>query len=348
MAQADRIASKQIDYWDFYNRQVNCLGVATQKRLSKKTIAVVGMGGLGSHLLQSLAMIGLKKIHLIDGDIVALHNLHRQPLYTLDDIDKPKAYCAKEFWEARNPFTQFVAHNMFLDQDNIDVLDGIDLMIDGTDSNDCTMLLNAHCVENQIPLIAGNVEQQGGFAGVFAGHYKEEGCYACLFPEFPDHVRTCAEAGVDPRAVALIAQIQSDLAIETLLNPLQTAGKIIRFGSAGERFNQFKSPLNATCFVCSGVTKTIKEVEMNQDNDIKIVDDIPEGFQFIDVRTIEEFEDSPREALNIPLDQLANNPDAVPDGDMVICCASGKRSLMAAQFLKEIGRKETIYVLNQS
>ena len=72
-------------YQEFYSRQIGCLGIADQKKLHQKTVSVVGVGGLGCHLLMTLSLYGFKEIRLIDGDQIAYHNLHRQPLFQTKD-----------------------------------------------------------------------------------------------------------------------------------------------------------------------------------------------------------------------------------------------------------------------
>ena len=157
---------------EFYKRQISCLGPALQERLRHKTIAVVGLGGLGSHSLMTLAPYGVGIIKLVDGDKVAQHNLHRQPIYRVDDEGKKKSDCAALFFSERNQYTEFEPYGEYLSQDNIEAaIGGCDLIVDGTDSIECTRLLNQYSVENGVPLIAASVESRNGYVGVFNGGY---------------------------------------------------------------------------------------------------------------------------------------------------------------------------------
>ena len=78
------------------------IGIEGQKKLMNATVAIVGMGGLGCPAAQSLMSAGVGKLKLIDGDIVELSNLHRQPLYGIDDINRLKVEVAKDRLEQLN------------------------------------------------------------------------------------------------------------------------------------------------------------------------------------------------------------------------------------------------------
>ncbi len=72
------------------------IGIEGQKNLLNAKVAIVGVGGLGCPAAQSLLTAGVGHLQLIDGDVVSLSNLHRQPLYSPDDVDKKKVEVAKE------------------------------------------------------------------------------------------------------------------------------------------------------------------------------------------------------------------------------------------------------------
>lgn len=328
---------------EYYKRQISCLGPAALSTLQQKTIALIGCGGLGSHILMTLGNYGIGEIRLIDGDTVTLHNLHRQPLYTMDQEGKKKAVCAKEYFEVRNPHTRFRAFDDYIADHNADsFLKGCDLIIDGTDSHACTNILNNYSIEKATLLIAASVERTKGYVGIFNGAFEGQPCHNCLFPEFPDTVPTCAELGVDPRAVSLTAAIQADLAIACLLGE-ERVGTVINVDAQNLRVTKTRLQKGTSCPYCS---KRRNKPEMKPDDKVEIVQD-KGPLKLVDVRSIEEFSANPREAINIPMDAIMADIAILPSEDIILCCASGIRSTYIAQFLLANNWPYKIKVLDQ-
>ncbi len=73
---------------EYFNRQIQLWGEATQKGLQNKKIAIIGSGGLGSTLAMALGTSGIGEIHMVDFDTVSGHNIHRQIAFTLEDEGK--------------------------------------------------------------------------------------------------------------------------------------------------------------------------------------------------------------------------------------------------------------------
>lgn len=330
-------------YNQFFSRQINCLGAAAQERLKSKTIAIIGLGGLGSHILMTLAVYGIGKIKLVDGDIVSLHNLHRQPLYRTDDEGIKKADCALKFCASRNPYTNFIAHADFISQDNVGtLLKECDLIIDGADSHECSILLNQFSCNSGTPLLAASVEGRNGYVGLFNGAYKKFACHACLFPELPENAPTCSEIGVDPLAVSLTATIQSNLAVQNLLEDSKDGTYIFQINAQTPRLSKLKLEKNKDCAVCSKRTRELKKEKII----FKVINNA-EIKNLIDVREESEFLSAPREATNIPMSKIIDNAHLIPNKDIVLCCASGIRSRQIAEFLIQSGFTHEISLLKQ-
>ncbi len=89
-----------------YNRQTMLpeIGDEGQEKLKKAKVLVIGAGGLGCPILQYIATAGVGTIGIIDFDKIEIHNLHRQILYTEDQVGSSKALMAKKKkLEALNP-----------------------------------------------------------------------------------------------------------------------------------------------------------------------------------------------------------------------------------------------------
>ncbi|MCK5151070.1 MAG: ThiF family adenylyltransferase, partial [Candidatus Thorarchaeota archaeon] len=113
------------------------------KRVLQSTVAMVGAGGIGSPTLRLLTSLGFGSIRIIDGDKVELHNLQRQNIYYTEDIGKPKASTATHHLSLVNPDITFVPVERQIDIENaIEILDGVDVIIDGVDSFSTRHALN--------------------------------------------------------------------------------------------------------------------------------------------------------------------------------------------------------------
>src|SRR4051812_48327900 len=117
-----------------YSRQIILpeMGLSGQEKLKAAKVLVIGAGGLGCPVLQYLTAAGVGTIGIIDDDVVTITNLHRQILYSADDIGKGKAQTAKEKLSAQNPFVNFNVFPIRLDVSNAaEIVKNYDVIIDG-------------------------------------------------------------------------------------------------------------------------------------------------------------------------------------------------------------------------
>ena len=186
-----------------YQRQMilKGFGVAGQEKLAAAKVLVIGAGGLGCPALQYLAAAGIGILVVMDDDRVTLSNLHRQPLYNMDDIGKPKADVAAAFLQRLNSDIRIVAIAEKIHAENaLEIMNGFDIIIDGTDNFSSRYLINDACVLLNKPLVFGAVSQYEGQLAVFNVSKEGEDAvnYRDLFPQppAPGEVPGCAEAGV--------------------------------------------------------------------------------------------------------------------------------------------------------
>ena len=189
--------------YERYQRQIilRGFGQAGQEKLLRAKVLVIGAGGLGCPALLYLAAAGIGKLGVVDDDLIQLHNLHRQPLYAMENLEKPKAQTAAAFLRQLNPGLTIVAHQERLTTNNaLDLLSGYDIIVDGTDNFSSRYLINDACVLLNKPLVAGAVSQYEGQLAIFNVERKgeEKVNYRDLFPEPPadGEVMSCAESGV--------------------------------------------------------------------------------------------------------------------------------------------------------
>jgi adenylyltransferase/sulfurtransferase len=203
-----------------YSRQILFPGIGEegQQRLREAAVAVVGCGALGSFQAGALARAGVRRLVLIDRDYVEWSNLQRQWLYDEADAREalPKAVAAARAIQRINSEVRAEAHVADLSSDNIaELLEGVRLVLDGTDNFDTRFLLNDYCVEHALPWIYGGAVGSYGLAmPLLAGRGP---CLQCVFPEPPSGPQpTCETAGVLNTITALVASWQVSLALQIL------------------------------------------------------------------------------------------------------------------------------------
>ena len=188
------------------------VGMDGQKKLLNATVAIVGMGGLGCPAAQSLITAGLGKLILIDGDIVELSNLHRQPLYGVDDLNRLKVEVAKERLEQLNNKAVIVPIDKYFNEENgMSFIQDANVIIDATDNNQARQLIDRFSKDANVPMVYGGLFRYEGQVAVL--NVNGSSGYCELFPEPPSGGDTCADAGVLGMLPGIIGNIQ---ALETV------------------------------------------------------------------------------------------------------------------------------------
>lgn len=224
-----------------YDRQMILpqIGSAGQARLGAAHVLIVGAGGLGASLIPALAGAGVGRIAIVDDDLVEESNLHRQTLFRMGDLGRPKAGCAAEAARGLNPEIRVDALALHLDPDNLPpLLAGVDLVIDAADSFAVSYMLSDACGPRGVPLISASVLGRQGYAGGFCGHAPG---LRAVFPDLPETAASCATAGVMGPVVAMLGAMQAQMALSVLLgltpSPL---GQIVNLDLANWRCSGFR------------------------------------------------------------------------------------------------------------
>jgi molybdopterin/thiamine biosynthesis adenylyltransferase len=160
------------------------IGIEGQKKLMNATVAIVGMGGLGCPAAQSLMSAGVGKLKLIDGDIVELSNLHRQPLYGIDDINRLKVEVAKDRLEQLNKNAVIESTDEYFNKENgMNIIEGADVTIDATDNIQTRQLIDRFSKEANVPMVYGGLFRYEGQVAVL--NVNGSPGYSDLFPDPP-------------------------------------------------------------------------------------------------------------------------------------------------------------------
>jgi len=203
---------------EFYSRQVVLteLGKKGQEKLRRSKVAVVGLGGLGTISTLYLALAGVGYLRLIDQDTVELKNLHRQILYSLDDLRYPKVETAADRIRKVNPEVKIEPVPENVNEDNVnDIICNVNCVVDGLDNMRTRYLVNRACVKNGIPYVFGAAIGMEGNLSVFSS--PETPCLECVLPNLDDrYMPTCETRGVLGTTAGIIGSLQAMEAIKLL------------------------------------------------------------------------------------------------------------------------------------
>ncbi|MCW2118095.1 HesA/MoeB/ThiF family protein [Flavobacterium sp. 7A] len=182
-----------------YNRQVILpeIGDEGQEKLKKAKVLVIGAGGLGCPILQYIATAGVGTIGIVDFDTIEIHNLHRQILYTEEQLGLPKATTAKASVEKLNPLIAVLAFEEKLTFENAShIISQFDFVVDGSDNFTTRYLVNDTCVALGKTLVYGSILGFEGQIAVF--NYQGSKNLRDLFPEPPNpkDIPNCSVNGV--------------------------------------------------------------------------------------------------------------------------------------------------------
>ncbi len=189
------------DRLDRFARQIILpeIGGAGQVALAGAHVALIGLGGIGSPVLQYLAGAGIGRFTLIDDDSVSASNLQRQTIYGASDLGAPKRAKASAWLRDFDRAIEVATSGARMDETSAgQALGGADLVIDGTDNFATRLAVSDACVAARIPLLSAAVARFQGQVAAFAGHRADQPCYRCYVGDAFDaeDCDTCAENGI--------------------------------------------------------------------------------------------------------------------------------------------------------
>lgn len=213
-----------------YERNFPALTEAEWKALRGKRVLVVGCGGLGGHLIELLARIGIGALRVVDGDVFEASNLNRQLLSEVPLLGVSKAKAAAARVSRVNPDVDVEAEAVFLTADNVGtLLSGCDAVLDGLDNIESRRILARACARAGIPYIYGAVN---GWVAQAAISMPGDGLVEKLYPE---------GAALKNKSVlsfipALCAAMQVSLCVKLLVDRPVETGRIYYFDLLAQEF----------------------------------------------------------------------------------------------------------------
>jgi molybdopterin/thiamine biosynthesis adenylyltransferase/rhodanese-related sulfurtransferase len=221
---------------------LNQVGEKGQRKLLRSKVLLIGAGGLGSPTALYLAAAGVGTIGIIDMDVVDESNLQRQILHNLDRIGDRKVDSAKKTLTLLNPDVNVVTFDVRLGADNVmEILEGFDIVVDGTDNFPTRFLVNDASVKLGIPVVHGSIFRFEGMVTVFDP--RRGPTYRDMVPEPPpaEMAPSCAEAGVLGVLPGIVGSLQAIETIKLILDlgdPL--IGRLLAYDSLEQSFREYK------------------------------------------------------------------------------------------------------------
>jgi len=326
--------------WLRYSCQMNLpqFGVEGQQRLQAAKVLIVGAGGLGCPAALYLASAGIGKLGIADFDTVSIGNLHRQILYTPQEVGTKKVVAAATKLQQQNPHIKIVAHDVMVDTNNVmDLIEDYDLVVDGTDNFSTRYLLNDACVIGGKPLVYGAIYQYEGQVAVW-NIRNEDGTrspnYRDVFPEVDAlQVPNCAEGGVIPPLAGIIGCMQANEVLKYFTKLGESlAGKILLLDVLTMQSRTIKIDRVTTTTITAlpqlekVPTISVRELQKAMEK---------EEIELIDVRTKEERASFHIGGRHIPIADIENITLPFQNRPIILYCASGKRSGEAVKRLNK-------------
>lgn len=247
-----------------YSRQIMLeeIGFTGMEKLRDSKICVIGVGGIGNPIVTQLTAMGIGKLKIVDRDVIEISNLHRQHLYTENDIGKVKVEVAVERLKGINPTVEIEAVPVSVSKYTAEsIIKGFDVVIDALDSIDARYALNDACVKFDIPFIyAGALGTLGSVCTILP---NKSACLRCIFPALAeDDMPTCSTEGVHPSILYLVSGVQVSETIKIITGQQPTlVNKLLYIDLNELSFDKIHVFRQEECPSC-GSKKEIEEVKL--------------------------------------------------------------------------------------
>lgn len=332
-----------------YSRQLALpeVGAAGQERLAHSSVLVIGAGGLGCAVLSGLAGAGVGTIAIVDDDHVEAANLHRQPLYDLADIGRPKVEAAAERLAAYNPSIRLRPMAVRFSAANaVELVASCNVVVDCSDNFATKFFVNDAAVLAGRPAVLASVYQYEGQLQVVRADARGS-CLRCQWPEATRDglVGNCRESGVLGPVPAVLGSLQAMEVLKLLLDlPGQMRDEVLLIDLLDHGQRRLGAPRAGDCgdrcvlIRSVGTTAPVPELEVA----LPLAVAAAQGFCIIDIRNPEECAMDPLPLPGhdvIPMPRLLNDPGGLdPRLRYLLVCSHGIRSRAAAQMLRAGGR----------
>ena len=197
-----------------YSRQIiiKDIGITGQRKIKNSKVLIVGLGGLGCPVAEYLSRTGVGTIGLIDHDKIDLSNIHRQSMFTTNDIGKYKVKVVNDRVKKINPNIKIKSFKKKLNQSNIkNLIKYFDIIVDGTDNFTCKFLVNEFSRKFKKVFVCGAISKFDGH--IFSFNFSKDNslCLKSFYQTIPnDEVLNCEEDGVVGTIASVVGSIQAN------------------------------------------------------------------------------------------------------------------------------------------
>lgn len=223
--------------------------------MSDARVLLVGAGGLGSPAALVLARSGVRRLTVLDDDVVDVTNLHRQVLYEDADVGHPKAERAAARLEAEGAEPEIVRGRLLPDTAEA-LFRAHDLVVEGADNFATKFLAADASALTGVPVVQAGAVRWSGWA--LATRPGESACLRCVFEDIPrDRVETCAEAGVVGPVVGVLGAIEATLALRLLGGGASAAGELWSYRGLEGSLRASRVRRRPGCPACEGAIEAL-------------------------------------------------------------------------------------------
>lgn len=334
----------------FFQRQIQVpeIGFVGQKKWKDSAVLIIGLGGLGCPAALHLGLAGIGRIGLVDFDVVEVSNLHRQTLFTFQDVGKPKTEVVAKNLLEHCPWLQVECFSELISESTKpELLDSWDIVLDCTDTINSKYAINDLCIKKSVPFVTASVFRTSAQFAIFSG--KGKPCYRCLFPNLKEgDTLSCNIGGVLGVQTALAGTYQTSLVLKYLLDPENTDVSSVYFmeWNPPTLFHSKIEP-NVECPSCGSGKKEIHFESIRSEIDIEDFLSYQKrgNVLLIDVREREEAEVHPIfGSFLLPLSELENGitHELEKDKILVCICETGIRSKKALSYFPNTSEKYSL------
>lgn len=308
-----------------------------QSLINSSTIGIIGCGGLGCSAALYLSGAGIGKIIFIDGDTIEETNLHRQIAYTTFNIGKNKAEILSNRCCQTNINLKYEIHKIFLDNENINILDKADIILDCSDNTNTRILLNNYCKKEKKPLIFGSAISYDGQLCVFDFRNSNK-CLFCVFPDIEKIKDTCDGLGVLGPVPGIIGNLQAIECIKLITGVGEVVKGLLHYSSYDTTFIEYDIEEKE----CTNTG--IVDIEISYNEYIKNKN----NYTLIDIRQINNQYDEEQYILgsirinNTSVENILN----LNKKNIVIICSIGQHSKEIVKQLRDKGKLDCWSIKN--